>query len=85
MALMVSPAGEMKVKISKISRDHDTLVVSGVIGTWDSDIYFSLREVLNLLVLSMNWNVIMLFPKLIVVLFKSILSLRIRNYFCDSS
>lgn len=45
MAQMISPAGEMEVKISDISRADSQLVVTGQIGVWDSKIYFPPEEV----------------------------------------
>ena len=45
MARMISPAGEMEVKISDISRADNQLVVTGQIGVWDSKIYIPPEEV----------------------------------------
>ncbi len=54
MALMVSPAGEMEVKLLRIGGDQGQLVVEGQIGVWDSKIYFSAPEVMQLMKLSFN-------------------------------
>jgi len=51
---MISPAGEMEVKISDISRADNQLVVTGQIGVWDSKIYIPPEEVGQLIRLMLN-------------------------------
>jgi len=45
MARMISPAGDMDVKIARISAVGNQLVITGQIGVWDSEIYFAPEEV----------------------------------------
>ena len=54
MAQMISPAGEMEVKISDIKRADNQLVVTGQIGVWDSKIYIPPEEVGQLIRLMLN-------------------------------
>ena len=54
MARMISPAGEMEVKISDISRADNQLVVTGQIGVWDSKMYIPPEEVGQLIRLMLN-------------------------------
>jgi len=54
MAQMVSPAGEMEVKISDIKRVDNQLVVTGQMGVWDSKIYIPPEEVGQLIRLMLN-------------------------------
>ena len=54
MAQMISPAGEMEVKISDIKRADNQLVVTGQIGVWDSKIYIPPEEVGQLIKLMLN-------------------------------
>lgn len=54
MAQMISPAGEMEVKIADISRDGSRLVITGQIGVWDSKIYIPPEEVGQLIRLMCN-------------------------------
>ena len=65
MAQMISPAGEMEVKISDIKRADNQLVVTGQIGVWDSKIYIPPEEVGQLIRLMFNLSFllyIVIFP-----------------------
>ena len=48
MAHMVSPAGDMDVRITHIGIAKGQLFISGQIGVWDSQIYFARDEVARL-------------------------------------
>lgn len=54
MAHMVSPAGDMDVRIARISAVGNQLVITGQIGVWDSEIYFSPEEVCYLARLALS-------------------------------
>lgn len=59
MAKMVSPAGEMQVKMLSISATKDQMVISARFGAWDSQVYFSVDEVSHLIRLMLNSSVIL--------------------------
>ena len=48
MAQMVSPAGDMEVHITHLGTAKGQLFMSGQIGVWDSQIYFSPKEVVSM-------------------------------------
>ncbi|MDD5038396.1 MAG: hypothetical protein PHN78_03670 [Dehalococcoidales bacterium] len=48
MAKMVSPAGDMEVKIRGLGCDGNKFTLVGQIGVWDSTIYLEPGEVLQL-------------------------------------
>lgn len=58
MALMVSPAGDMDVKIARISAIGNQLVITGQIGVWDSEIYFPPEEVCYLARLTLSLSLL---------------------------
>ena len=64
MAHMVSPAGDMDVKMTRISSEGNQLVLEGQIGVWDAHIYFQPAEVAHLARLMLNPS----FLKYIVIL-----------------
>ncbi len=48
MARMVSPAGDMDVKMRGIGVNKGEFCIRGQIGVWDSEIYLSREEVFSL-------------------------------------
>lgn len=54
MALMVSPAGDMEVQITKLGTEKGKLFMSGQIGVWDSQIYFERSEVVRMVKLVLS-------------------------------
>jgi hypothetical protein len=58
MAKMVSPAGDMEVKILGIGRDGNKLTLSGQMGIWDAKIYLEPGEVIHAVRLMMNVSIL---------------------------
>jgi len=58
MAQMVSPAGDMEIRMLGFGRDGGKLVVVSQMGVWDTKIYFTPGEVFYLLRLMLNWSVL---------------------------
>lgn len=58
MAQMVSPAGNMEVRVTRLTAGKGQLQMVGQIGVWDSQIYFERREVLKMVKMALNFAVI---------------------------
>ena len=58
MAHMVSPAGDMDVRIARVSAVGNQLVIAGQIGVWDSEIYFPPEEVCHLARLALSLSLL---------------------------
>lgn len=58
MAEMVSPAGNMEVKVLGFSREGSKLIAIGQMGVWDAKIYMTPKEVFHVLKLMMNLSMI---------------------------
>ena len=58
MAEMVSPAGNMEVKVMSFSREGNKLIAIGQMGVWDAKIYLTPKEVLHILRLMLNFSMI---------------------------
>ncbi len=74
MPLMKSPAGDMEITINKMTADKDRLVTVGKFGAWDSTIYFTVDDVLDMMKLMLNRKVIGFILKLPLLIVKSRLS-----------
>jgi hypothetical protein len=55
---MVSPAGDMEVNLSKVSRKGNQLVIIGQMGVWDSEIYFTPEEAMSLALSMLNLSLL---------------------------
>ncbi|MGQ9647410.1 MAG: hypothetical protein ACUVWO_12845 [Thermodesulfobacteriota bacterium] len=64
MAKMVTPAGDMEVKILEVNRNGNTLTLTGQMGIWDAKIYLEPREVIHTVRLMMNVPVLLYILKL---------------------
>ena len=64
MAKMVSPAGDMEVKILGIGQDGNKLALSGQMGIWDAKIYLEPGEVIHAARLMMNVSILKYILKL---------------------
>ncbi|HQH99889.1 MAG TPA: hypothetical protein PLA18_01325 [Deltaproteobacteria bacterium] len=71
MPLMKSPAGDMEITISKISADSDRLITTGKFGAWDSTIYFTVDDVLDMMKLMLNRQVVGFILKLPILIVKT--------------
>lgn len=56
MAEMVSPAGNMEIRMLGFSREGNRLVVISQMGVWDTKIYFTAGELFHLLRLMLSWQ-----------------------------
>jgi hypothetical protein len=74
MPLMKSPAGDMEITINKMTADKDRLVTVGKFGAWDSTIYFTVDDVVDMMKLMFNLQVIGFILKLPFLIAKSRLS-----------
>ena len=64
MAKMVSPAGDMEVKILGISQEGSKLTLTGQMGIWDAKIYLEPEEVIHAVRLMMNVSILLYILKL---------------------
>ncbi|HPI93325.1 MAG TPA: hypothetical protein PLT09_09050 [Deltaproteobacteria bacterium] len=74
MPLMKSPAGDMEITISSVSADDTRLITTGKLGAWDSTIYFTADDVMDMAKLMLNRQVIGFLLKLPVWIVKKMLS-----------
>ena len=58
MAEMVSPAGNMEVKVLSFGRDGNKLVAIGQMGVWDAKIYLTPKEVFHIMKLMLNLSIL---------------------------
>lgn len=58
MAKMVSPAGEMEVRITGVTAEGDQLVLVGKFGAWESKIYMGREEVAQVARMMLNWPLV---------------------------
>lgn len=58
MARMVSPAGEMEVRITGITAEGSEMVLSGRFGAWESKIYLDRSEVAQTVRMMLNWQLV---------------------------
>ncbi|MBI2869818.1 MAG: hypothetical protein HYX96_08345 [Chloroflexi bacterium] len=71
MARMVSPAGDMEVSLSRLSRCGNQFVITGQIGIWDSDIYFTPEETMRVALRMLRLSLLAYFAALpFVVLYR---------------
>ena len=71
MGKILSPAGDFAFQIDTLERQGDELVVTGVMGIWESRIHFSAEELAYLLAKGASSpRIIMLLLRLPVILVK---------------
>jgi hypothetical protein len=58
MAEMISPAGNMEVKVLSFGRDGNKLVAIGQMGVWDAKIYITPKEVFQIMRLMLNASIL---------------------------
>lgn len=58
MAKMVSPAGDMEVRMLGFRRDGDKLLITGQMGVWNAKIYIGPGEVVNTFKLMLNFSML---------------------------
>lgn len=64
MAKMVSPAGEMEVRILEVNQNHNRLILTGQMGIWEAKIYLEPEEVVQTIRLMTKASVLQYLLKL---------------------
>ena len=70
MPTMISPAGEMEIKIFGVEVDKNKIIVAAEFGTWDSKIYMNPRDILQIVKMMLKLKVFFYIVRLPFLLLK---------------
>ena len=70
MPTMISPAGEMEIKIFGVEVDKNKIIVAAEFGAWDSKIYMNPKDILQIVKMMFKLRVVFYFLRLPFLLIK---------------